>query len=697
MLKSFFTTKQKQKVVIITVIVGALLLLYTAGIIGQIRNNYNEYNAAGGLSDPTIEMKATDFNPIECVLYAISNEGRSTLFIEFVIVTIGIIYLLWYLSKDKVNGDDRGFSVSRKGTYGTAEWMQKKELKTVLELNSVNNTDGVILGEKYGQAVCMPKDTRLNRHIAIFGASGTRKSRSIIRPAIFQIIKREESVVITDPKGELYEDTAEMLRQHGYEVKVYNLVDPLHSDSWNAMSDITLADGSVDTLLAQKLADIIIGNTSEGKGDKFWDNGEGNLLKAIILFVMENPSIPHDEKNLATVYHYATQSYTEICGYFAGIERDPTSNVRQAWSLFKQSGEKICSNIISGLGSRLQVLQNPAVAGIVSKTDIDLTTPGKRKCAYFVITSDQDSTMKFISSLFFSFLFIRLTEYADRQPNMCCDVPVNLVLDEFNNVGKIGGASDGSDFARTMSVCRSRGIRVMLAVQSLGQLQNRYANNLWSEIIGNCDIQLMLGCTDEMTAEYFSTRSGEMTIVSQSTREQRRTFAIAEIIPTYQSSEGEGKRLLLTPDEVLRFPDEEMLVVIRGHNMLRINKLDFTKHPMAKEIVKTKTINYIPVNPNSYIRKHLKSEYDAEYKPETNSNPEVLTNTYKSEKQANAERMNLASKLLSNIDDESTSGPEYKTNECPRTEPETYQNRTSTTKSSTTDNVPRKISEFDNW
>ena len=96
-------------------------------------------------------------------------------------------------------------------------------------------------------------------------------------------------------------------------------------------------------------------------------------------------------------------------------------------------------------------------------------------------------------------------------------MPVNLILDEFNNVGRIGGAADGSDFARSLSVIRSRDIRVMLAVQSLGQLQNRYPNNLWSEIIGNCDIQLMLGCTDDMTAQYFSSRSGDMSIRVDST------------------------------------------------------------------------------------------------------------------------------------------------------------------------------------
>lgn len=89
--------------------------------------------------------------------------------------------------------------------------------------------------------------------------------------------------------------------------------------------------------------------------------------------------------------------------------------------------------------------------------------------------------MAFLSSLFFSLMFIKLTRYADARPGGHCDIPVNLVLDEFNNIGRIGGAADGSDFARSLSVIRSRDIRVMMAVQSLGQLQNRYGNVMEGE------------------------------------------------------------------------------------------------------------------------------------------------------------------------------------------------------------------------
>lgn len=124
--------------------------------------------------------------------------------------------------------------------------------------------------------------------------------------------------------------------------------------------------------------------------------------------------------------------------------------------------------------------------------------------------------------------------------------PVNFILTSSTTSGSIGGAEDGSDFARSLSVIRSRAIYVMIAVQSLDQLQNRYPNNLWAEIVGNLDIQLMLGCTDALTAEYFSARCGEMSVEVNSTMTVRRTIAVAQVIPQYRHTEGQGRRKLLS-------------------------------------------------------------------------------------------------------------------------------------------------------
>lgn len=581
--------KNKKKVAIIAAacLIGCAAVLYLSAMLGQLLSNYAEWTENGGMSGQA-QMRPVDWNPLTAFGYTFTRSGLQALL--GILLLGGGIFAIVKLH-DKFDGkerDPRGFAKSKSGVYGTAAWMSEGEMKGLLEVSPIEQAEGTILGEYTGKTVCLPKDTKLNRNIAVFGASGTMKSRAVIRNALFQALRRGESVVVTDPKGELYADTAELYRQNDYEVKIFNLVEPQHSDSWNCMADL-----GGDTLMAQVLTNVIIGNTSSGKGDHFWDNGEGNLLKALVLYVDRDKTRDAKTKHLPTVYRMLTQnSEAQITAIFEKLPLDHPA--RAPYNLFAQASDTVRSGIILGLGTRLQVMQNRAVQSITGRSDIDLSLPGKRKCAYFIVLSDQDTTMAFLSSLFFSFLFIKLTRYADSRPERRCDVPVNLILDEFNNVGRIGGAEDGSDFARSLSVCRSREIRVMLAVQSLGQLQNRYPNNLWAEIIGNCDVQLMLGCADDVTAEYFSGRSGDMSIEVNSTMTVRKTLAVAQIIPQYRHTEGQGRRRLLTPDEVLRLPNDEMLCVIRGSNILKLKKLDYSQHPLYAQIRKTSVQDYLP-------------------------------------------------------------------------------------------------------
>lgn len=581
--------KNKKKIAIIAAacLIGCAAVLYLSAMLGQLLSNYAEWTENGGMSGQA-QMRPVDWNPLTAFGYTFTRSGLQAL-LGILLLGGGIFAIVKLHDKfDGKDRDPRGFAKSKSGVYGTAAWMSEGEMKGLLEVSPIEQAEGTILGEYTGKTVCLPKDTKLNRNIAVFGASGTMKSRAVIRNALFQALRRGESVVVTDPKGELYADTAELYRQNDYEVKLFNLVEPQHSDSWNCMADL-----GGDTLMAQVLTNVIIGNTSSGKGDHFWDNGEGNLLKALVLYVDRDKTRDAKTKHLPTVYRMLTQnSEAQITAIFEKLPLDHPA--RAPYNLFAQASDTVRSGIILGLGTRLQVMQNKAVQAITGRSDIDLSLPGKRKCAYFIILSDQDTTMAFLSSLFFSFLFIKLTRYADSRPERRCDVPVNLILDEFNNVGRIGGAEDGSDFARSLSVCRSREIRVMLAVQSLGQLQNRYPNNLWAEIIGNCDVQLMLGCADDVTAEYFSGRSGDMSIEVNSTMTVRKTLAVAQIIPQYRHTEGQGRRRLLTPDEVLRLPNDEMLCVIRGSNILKLKKLDYSQHPLYAQIRKTSVQDYLP-------------------------------------------------------------------------------------------------------
>lgn len=127
----------------------------------------------------------------------------------------------------------RNLTYSDKGTYGTAGFMDKKELKEVLDLvPDIRKHHGIILGELDGQVICIPEKTRFNGNLAVYGASGSKKTRAFCVNMILQSAARKSSLIICDPKSELYEKTSTYLRSQGYTVKVFNLVTPYCPCCW---------------------------------------------------------------------------------------------------------------------------------------------------------------------------------------------------------------------------------------------------------------------------------------------------------------------------------------------------------------------------------------------------------------------------------------------------------------------------------
>lgn len=478
---------------------------------------------------------------------------------------------------------ERNLTYSDKGTYGTSGFMDDVEMLQVLELVSdITKSRGVILGLLYGKAVCLPENTRMNRNVAVFGASGSMKSRAYARNVVFQCVARGESLIITDPKSELYGDLCNYLIANGYIVRVFNLINPENSDSWNCLAEIEGQE-----IMAQLFSDVIIKSTGSTKGDHFWDNAEMNLLKALVLYV--DQGFPPEGKNIGQVYKLLTlNSEKELNSLFDMLPI--THPAKAPYNIFKQASDTVRSGVIIGLGTRLQVFQNKLIRQITSYNEISLTQPGKEKCAYFCITSDQDSTFDFLSSLFMSFVFIKLVRYADKYGNSGkLPVPVHILADELAN-----GGCTIADLTKKISTIRSRHLSISCIFQNLPQMQNRYPDNQWQEIIGNCDTQLFLGCTDEMTAEFISNRSGDVSIVVSTEAKQLNTWRVSDYTPEYRETHSIGKRKLMTPDEVLRLPLDQALIILRGQKVLKVGKYDYTLHPESKKLSLCRASDHVP-------------------------------------------------------------------------------------------------------
>lgn len=245
-----------------------LLAVYVAGILRQVMTD------AGHVS----------LHPVRCLFAAVSTpEGwRMVGFSILLFLGLAAVIVFRGTSGDHAGTDEeRNFHYSSLGTYGTAGYMKDAERKQVLNENRhVEDVDGIILGTdlKTGNVLSLPKDSRLNRNIAVCGSQGSMKSRAFARNMILQCVKRGESMFITDPKSELYEDTASYLKSQGYTVRQWNLINLDNSDAWDCLAEID-GGGLIDTFV-----DVVIRNTTD-KFDHFYDNTEMDLLKALCLYV----------------------------------------------------------------------------------------------------------------------------------------------------------------------------------------------------------------------------------------------------------------------------------------------------------------------------------------------------------------------------------------------------------------------------
>ena len=584
-MKGCCSINKKQKITLACFLPVALAaLFYAGGYLAQFIYNYQAWTAEGGTPYSGTSPPMPDAAFSVCLRFVFRFPyglyGMGIFLAAIVLLVVAIMHM--GAGGDGQYDKTRNLTYSHKGTYGTASFLNPKEAGRVLDfVPDLRKHHGTILGEVDDRVVCIPEKTRFNGNLAVYGASGSKKTRAFCVNMILQCAARKSSLVICDPKSELYEKTSAYLRDQGYTVRVFNLVTPASSVSWNCLSEI---DGQ--ELMAQLFCDVIIRNTGSDRGDHFWDSAEMNLLKALVLFVER--SYPPERRNIGEAYQLLVScSEKELNELFDALPLGHPA--RAPYSIFRQSSESVRGGVIIGLGSRLQVFQNADIRAITSHDEIDLELPGKQPCAYYCITSDQDSTFDFLSSLFLSFIFIKLVRYADQNcPGGCLPVPVHVLGEELCACGVI------PDLSRKISVIRSRNISMSCVFQNLAGLQNRYPNNQWQEILGNCDVQLFLGCTDALTAEFISSRSGEASVAVTSQAKQLGTWRISNYTPEYRETSGVGRRRLLTMDEVLRLDVDKALVIIRGRNILEVDKFDYSKHYEAKKLRPDKAAAHIP-------------------------------------------------------------------------------------------------------
>lgn len=566
------------------------------------------------------------WNPITvircCAIYGYPWKGA--LFCVVIIIVVGAVLI----TKDRFDNGGldvlgRAFRMSLgRQTYGDSHFEKPEEFKDFALVQSPKEAIGTIFGQMdaTGKKLINQRmsNTRNNRHILAVGKTGCGKTFSFVKPYCFQCVRRRESIVITDPDGGLYRDLAQYFRDSGYVVRALNCNNLKKSDGWDCIKTI---QGENAELLAQLFSNIVISNLVD-KPDSIYGTGPMALLKACVLRVVLGHDFPDEEKNIGSVYQLlqnpAGEEFLDTMFDPVRLQEDEMPCVYPYLS-YKTGSPNLRGNIITNLSVQLQLLQNKLLCQVLSTDDIDLTLPGQQPCAFFCIFPDSHNTYKFVSSLFFSMLFIQLTSYADNEtPDGRLPIPVNFMLDEFPSIGTI------PDFDRKMATVRKRAMNVCMIVQNIGQLENNY-EDAWDTIMSNCGAFVSLGINDEKTAKWVTDRIGETTVSVQTIQHEAGESMMSLL---HRKSMGEGKRALLSYDEIYRMSVDDTLIIPNGHNPIYAQKYPYTLHPDAKKlrpvvISKLPDITDIPARRKmreeehryveAYLAKHPLSEVNRDY------------------------------------------------------------------------------------
>ncbi|MBQ9347008.1 MAG: type IV secretory system conjugative DNA transfer family protein, partial [Oscillibacter sp.] len=531
------------------------------------------------------------------------------LFTPYGISTTAVLVLLtWLITKKgyiwfsgyKYTHDERGFDIIPDGTHGTSGFLTEREMREFLELSPMTDVKGMALGkfkrhpgdtDKYAIYVAHHMRPGDNNNLLCIGAPGSGKSRGFIIPFLIGCAQRGESVFVTDPKGELFEKLSPYFAEHGHYVKAVNFLDMEHSDGWNCLYGL-----DTETQLVQTVANTIIANTSGPKeADDFWSRAELNLLMALIHYVCrltdnQGNLLPIEQRGIGNIYQILAHEKIEDINRILS-ELPPEHPAKGPHGLFLKAKENLWGNIVIGLGNRLAVYQSQLVDKITRNHDVDLILPGKRPCAYFVIISAQDSSYRFLSSLFFSLAIPQLSDYA-RLHGDCGRLPVlvNFCLDEYCNIGYMDGMADA------LNSIRGFNMSCQIVVQSLSQWEEKYPGKEWENQLGTFNSTLYMGCNDISSADYIAKKCGKVTI--SVTNNQMPLMPLFSPVYTstrpYSQTRSNTARDLMLSDEVLRLDNRKCLVLFQGHKPAMLYKLTPEEIPGYKDLKSCRVIDYIP-------------------------------------------------------------------------------------------------------
>lgn len=449
--------------------------------------------------------------------------------------------------------------------HGSARWGDARQI--CKKYSQKPYSQNILLTQNFRISLDTHKHRRC-LNILVVGGSGAGKSRGFALPNIMQCCC---SMVITDPKAELLRKTGGLLEKKGYEVRVFDLINPDTSFCYNPFEYV-----HDDKDVLRLISNLIQNTTPKGSqsSDPFWEKSETALLQALMLYLLHEA--PPEEQNFAMIMEMlgSAQVKEEDEDYESPLDilfdrlemRDPDSIAVKQYHIYKQAAGKTAKSILISVGVRLAAFNLPQIAKLTNTDELDLSSMGERKVALFCCIPDADTSLNYLVGMIYSQLFQTLYYMADRVHGGALPVPVNCIMDEFPNV------SLPNEFEKILATCRSRSIYCSIIIQNMSQLKALFKDS-WESLVGNCDEFLYLGGNEKETHKYVSELLGKETIDTNTYGQTKGKSG------SYSTNFQQSGRELLQPDEVRMLDNQNALLFIRGERPILDAKYDLMKHP----------------------------------------------------------------------------------------------------------------------
>jgi len=453
-----------------------------------------------------------------------------------------------------------GITLKKKSSDGYSNWAKEKDIKEQSDVECVHPTDDIV------NAAGIPlindgKNIWVDNgqyHNLVIGSTGSGKTQTIVKPMVNLLAKKGESMIITDPKGEIYKYSASYLKEKGYKIVVLNFREPQRGNSWNPLTlpNKYYRAGNQDKaieLLNDVALNILYDPSNKSESD-FWEKSAADYFSGLALGLFQDGK--EEEVNLNSINVMST----------VGEERYATSNYIKEY--FGMKGEKsnaymFASSTINApndtkgglLATFRQKIRNfstgEALSEMLSYSDFDMKDIGNGKTAVFMIIHDEKKTYHSLMTIFIKQCYETLIDVAQENGGKL-PIRTNFILDEFANMPPL------KDVDAMVSAARSRDIRFTFIIQNFAQLNDVYGDNVAEIIKGNCGNLVYLISTEMKALEEISKMCGEVKVTDEKDKNATRPLITITDLQKMKLFEAIIIRLRTSPFRTKLEPDFKM-------------------------------------------------------------------------------------------------------------------------------------------